>query len=227
MSDNSSDRRSALIAALIAVPAAVLISMLVHHFLPVPSEPMISFSSQTIVSEPVQKMPPSGKQFQKPQRPQAMQPQVNDLTPLYKQKANIAEKIWKEMDNQFKQGSIGIIDILPFQVEYFLAEGDLFRYQNKIRRFGNSVSDLAVKYEAAKKIAEYQKLVFEKGSISSTDLMTNEMNAVNAELQLKSNRTFLNPQWNEKYKEYKKNPGLNTYLAMLEAERAAQPARRF
>lgn len=232
MSENSSDRRTALIAALISIPAAVLISMVVHHFLPVPTEPIFGFS-QSVDPAPVQ-VPAFQAPKQNRPGPAAKEspaakpaPANNDLTPLYQKKIKIANKILKETENAFKSGSIRIIDVIPAKTELLMAEGELFRYQNKIRRFGNSVSDLAVKYEAAKQVVKYLTLEQKQGSIKSTELLNSKINLTNLEIQLKSNRMFRNSEWQNVYAAYQKDPSVKTYLAMLEAERAIQPPRRF
>lgn len=202
------EKRTALIAALIAVPAAFLIGMLIHYFVPVPEGSL--FSCQTNPQEN------ANPRMQRGQRAGASKAAAQDLTALYKKKISLLEE-------KVKTAQMSKAGKLNAECALRLAEGDLFRYEKKIRRWGNSVSDLAVRFETAKKIAALA--VGNKST--SAEVRDAAIEAVDLEIQLKSHRTFSNEEWQKAYDAYTKNPDSKNYRAMLEAEQAAQPPRKF
>ena len=195
--------RVALISILIAVPAAFLIAMLIHFFVAIPEQSF--FSAETVIETPARYVPPAANA----KKPAHVKPAPKrDLMSLYVRKVELCKA-------DMKAAKTGL-EIKNAETAYLLAEGELFRYENGIRRWGNSVTDLAIRAEAARYIA---------AKIQRTNAA--EIKAIELEIQLKSHRTFSNEDWQNAYAAYQKAPGVKTYRAMLEAEQAARPPRRF
>ncbi len=219
--------RIALISALIAIPASVLIGMLIHHSVPVPEEPLFCSSDpapEAAVPEIPRKPRPEAPA---PGEPRKAPPEPMDLTQLYQKKVDLAGAALKELEKNFKNGQITLISVEKARCEFLLAEGEKYRYEKKIRRWGSSISDLAIRYEYAKKYARDISLQFKSGSATLLDVNQAEREMIDLEIQLKNSRIYTNEAWQKAYAEFQKSPGSKTYHAMLEAEQAAQPKRRF
>ena len=195
--------RVALISILVAAPAAFLIAMLIHFYVAIPEQS--PFSSETVIETPAGFVPPADKA----KKPARVKPAPKrDLMSLYVRKVELCKA-------DMKAAKTGL-ETKNAETAYLLAEGELFRYENGIRRWGNSVTDLAIRTEAAQYIA---------AKIQKTNAA--EIKAIELEIQLKSHRTFSDEDWQKAYAAYQKDPGVKTYRAMLEAEQAARPPRRF
>ena len=115
MSESCTERRAALIAALISIPAAVLIAMAVHYFVaapqpsppPRPAAPVMPFGGKRMA-------PPSG-----------MQAEQEDVTPVYEKRVQLADMILKYGQQQVKAGKLAETDLIPLEVNCRLAEGAL------------------------------------------------------------------------------------------------------
>ena len=85
MNGSCTERRAALIAALISIPAAVLIAMAVHHFVaaPQPVPPPRPAAAPGM---------PGGKRMAPPS---GMQTEQKDVTPVYEKRVQLAEMILK------------------------------------------------------------------------------------------------------------------------------------
>ena len=200
--------RVALISVLISVPAAFLIAMLIHYFVSIPEQPLFA-------SEPVVIAHHGAHEGPNVKRPAVRKPKTagkKGISALYEKKIGLCKANLK--------AAKGGVETVQAQAALLLAEGELFRYENKIRRWGNSISDLAVKADAAKHTAALLK---GKGKAANDA----EIAAVDLEIQLKNHRNFSNEDWKSAYSAFLKDPGVKTYKAMLEAEQAAQPPRRF
>ena len=116
------ERRTALIAALIAIPSAILIGMLIHHFVPVPCGPM--FQSGDSAPETAIPVPP------KKSRPE-MPPQANgkntvqgeDLAPLYQKKVDLAKASLTLLEGNYKSGQIPLIEVESARCNCCLQKG--------------------------------------------------------------------------------------------------------
>lgn len=215
--------RVALISILIAVPAAFLIAMLIHYFVEIPEQN--PFFSETVVVTPQKYMPEKAKRPSRIRKSKSAEKQ--DLAELYDKKIKLCTANLKELELAYKSGSALMTAVVEARSALLLAEGELFRYENKIRRWGNSISDLAVRAETAKKAAEAKQREFKSGAVTMIDVNKVKAAALDLEIQLKSHRTFSDEDWQKAYAAYQKDPGVKTYRAMLEAEQAARPPRRF
>ena len=230
MENSCSERRAALIAVLIAVPSSVLIGMLIHYFVPIPSEPISEFFNFS--GKPAGNVPgtpaAAAPQMQRRAPRQGVRPEAGkELSELYQKRVKLAKERLAFAENEFKNGTGPQEKIRELAMLCRFAEGDLFRHENGIRRWGNSVSDLAVKYDLAKAEAEKAEKLFKSGNGSRDLYLEKEMAKLDLELQLKSHRFFSNEGWQAAYREYLKVPDEKTYQGMLAAEQAAQPARPF
>lgn len=220
------EKRAALISALIAIPAAVLIAMLIHFFVDIPEEPLFQCNPQ--ISDFNEKQLPLPSQKTPVQNPvQKTRQTAEDLTGLYQKKIAVARAVVNEMEKDFKSGKIPLIQLVSAKTDLLLADGSFYRYQNKIRVWGHSVSDLAVRYETAKRIAKEKLLRYKAGIDGFQSVKNAEMSALDLEIQLKSHRVFSNPEWQKSYKEYLKRMDKESYFAMISAEQTARPRRRF
>ena len=220
MNGNCTERRAALIAALIAIPAAILISMLVHFFAGTPVAPVSAKKAPALP-------PQMGGMKGGPRMGAPMMGEREDLTPIYKKRAELAEVILKYGQQQFKEGKLAAFDLIPLEVNCRLAEGALFRYTNKIRTRGVSLSDIAVKYDGACRQVKDLKKQYEAGKVSLIAVSKITDNMLELEIQLKSNRNYQNEAWQSCYDAYRRKPDAKNYLAMLEAERDFPAFRRF
>ena len=218
MRENCSERRAALIAALIAIPAAILIAMLVHYFVAVPAAVPAPSSHGKMPMKPM-----GGRPMVDP----AKMAEREDLTPVYAKRVELADIILKYGQQQFKEGALAAFDLIPLEVNCRLAEGALFRYTNKIRTRGVSLSDIAVKYDGACRQVKNLKKQYEAGGVSLIAVSKITDNMLELEIQLKSNRNFRNEAWQKCYEAYCKMPDAKNYKAMLEAEREFPSFRRF
>ena len=231
MEKSCSERRAALIAVLIAVPSSVLIGMLIHYFVPIPTEPvsnLFKFTEETVTVQPAGPAAPAPQQMQRRAPRQGARPEIGkDIAELYQERIKVAKERVAFAENEFKKGTVTREKVQEMEMLHRLAEGDLFRQKNGIRRWGNSVSDLAVKYVFAKAAEDEAEKQFESGKVSRAQVLEKKMAKLDLELLLKSHRTYSNEGWKAAYKDYKKNPNAATYEAMLSAEQAAMPARPF
>lgn len=211
------EKRAALISVLISVPSAILIGMLIHFFVAVPEEPLFSCGTQPPVVNEGQIAPhphmKKGRRAAPPAANAAVRPAARDLASLYQEKIVLAKEIYKGLENA------SLSDQVMALTNIMLAEGELYRYQNKMRFWGEPVSDLAIRYEAAQKIA--QNIQGAKKDVEAA-----RMAALNLEIKLRTHRVFSNPEWESAYSAYLKKPDIETYKAMLSAEQAAQRRRR-
>lgn len=231
MEKTCSERRAALIAVLIAVPSSVLIGMLIHYFVPIPTEPisnLFKFTEETVAVQPAPPAVPGPQQMQRRAPRPGVRPEMGkDLSELYEKRIKVAKERLSLAENEFKKGAVSVEKVREQEMLLRLAEGDLFRQKNGIRRWGNSVSDLAVKYVFAKAAEDDAEKQFGSGKITRDQVLEKEAAKLDLELLLKSHRTYSNEDWQAAYQDYKKNPSETTYEAMLSAEQAAMPARPF
>ena len=217
MSESCTERRAALIAALISIPAAVLIAMAVHYFVaapqpsppPRPAAPVMPFGGKRMA-------PPSG-----------MQAEQEDVTPVYEKRVQLADMILKYGQQQVKAGKLAETDLIPLEVNCRLAEGALYRHVNKIRTRGVSLSDTAVKYDGAVRLVKNLKKRYETGKETLISVCRKTDTMLELEIQLKSNRNFNNEVWQKSYDAYRKAPNAQNYQSMIEAEREFPSYRRF
>ena len=217
MSESCTERRAALIAALISIPAAVLIAMAVHYFVaapqpsppPRPAAPVMPFGGKRMA-------PPSG-----------MQAEQEDVTPVYEKRVQLADMILKYGQQQVKAGKLAETDLIPLEVNCRLAEGALYRHVNKIRTRGVSLSDTAVKYDGAVRLVKNLKKRYETGKETLISVCRKTDTMLELEIQLKSNRNFNNEVWQKSYDAYRKAPNAQNYQSMIEAEREFPSFRRF
>ena len=217
MNGSCTERRAALIAALISIPAAVLIAMAVHHFVaaPQPVPPPRPAAAPGM---------PGGKRMAPPS---GMQAEQEDVTPVYEKRVQLAETILKYGQQQAKAGKLAETDLIPLEVNCRLAEGALFRHVNKIRTRGVSLSDTAVKYDGSVRLVKNLKKRYEAGKESLISVCRKTDTMLELEIQLKSNRNFNNEAWQKSYDAYRKAPNAQNYQSMIEAEREFPSFRRF
>ena len=128
----------------------------------------------------------------------------------------------EEMYKLYKAKKLGMDELLLLTEKSLLAQGALYRLENKIRSFRSSISDLAVRHETAK-----QRWALAKGRGTSLAAGKLEYEVLDLAFQLQSSRIYSNPLWKSAFDAYCKAPGKASYLAMLKAEAEAAPRRRF
>ena len=232
MISNPGDNRTALIAALIAIPAACLAAMFVHTFVPVTS------SSPGAAPVPVRrefhghhgfkgKGKGEGRHFSHEQK-EAMRKKFAEARKArmdaLKQIAALAQKRAALLAKNPKASPK---EVILAQTESLLAQGTLFRAENKIRIMGTPFSDTAVRAAAFTKIAAADKAALKKDKGCEIAALQNEIEALELTLQVKSNRLFRNPDWKNAYESFLKNPGAEQLQALYIAEAENQPPRRF
>ncbi|MBR7104235.1 MAG: hypothetical protein IKC65_04770 [Lentisphaeria bacterium] len=220
------DNRTALIAALIAIPAACLVTMAIHTFVPV--------SSSTQAAVPVT----AGREFSgnrgfkgkhfSPEQKEAMRKKFAEARKArmdaLKQIAALAQKRAALLAKNPKASPK---EVILAQTESLLAQGTLFRAENKIRIMGTPFSDTAVRAAAFTKIAAADKAALKKDKGCEIAALQNEIEALELTLQVKNNRLFRKPDWKNAYGSFLKNPGAEQLQALYIAEAENQPPRRF
>ena len=224
------EKRAALIAALIAIPSALLISMVIHHFVPV-EEDFPRFTSEEATGPapaPVKRkrprapMPPPAPGMNKGAKAPGTPAGKLPLLTLAGKRAETADRNLKLAQALYKAKKLGMDELLLLTEKSLLAQGALYRLENKIRSFRSSISDLAVRHETAK-----QRWALAKGRGTSLAAGKLEYEVLDLAFQLQSSRIYSNPLWKSAFDAYCKAPGKASYLAMLKAEAEAAPRRRF
>ena len=240
MISNPGDNRTALIAALIAIPAAVVVSMAVHTFVPGQEKPSLTVIAGAEAPQgekmsrsfkgphgqhghhaPGKEMP--GRKFSKEDfKKRFMAIRAERVNTLKK----VVELSKKRMELLAKQQGACPKAVLEAERDYLLAESAMYRQNARIRFEGASVSELAVKAIAAEKIAAAcQKKAANKVEAESAALKS-QIDALQLKLELSSQRIGHNPQWKAAFEAYKKAQNTANLQAMLDAEREAMPPRR-
>ena len=237
------DNRTALIAALIAIPAAAVITMAVHTFVP-------SGSSSTQTAAIVVPQETTGHhgmhapkgEFKKGDFKKGGFPKGEFKKGEFKKedfKKRFMEARKKRMENLEKivslckkrvdlltKGKGCPKELLAAQSDYILAQSAVYCQTARIRLTGTPVSEFAVKVVEAQKAAELDKAYAKKkpGTAAENTAIKSEITALQLQMKLDSERITRNPAWKEAFASYKKNPGIEPLKAMLNAERDAAPA---
>ena len=238
MISNPGDNRTALIAVLIAVPAAALISMAVHTFVPVQQDkPSVTvIAGAEAPREKFGKGPQGhrghhapGKEFQKGKfskedfKKRMMAVRTARMEAL-KQIVDLNKKRVALLEGQKNTGCPK--KLILARRDYLLAESALFRQTARIRLEGVCVSDLAVKVVAAEKIAGLDPKKAPGIKDAEIAALDNQIDALQLKLELSRQRLGYNPQWKAAFEAFKKAQTVANLQAMLEAERGAMPPRR-
>lgn len=225
MEKNCTENKAALIAALIAIPSALFISMAVHHFVPV-EEDFPRFTNEESLPRP--KAPKGPRAPRTPgMKPGAKTPGAGErrtaLLTLARQKAEVAERNLKLAQLQYKAKKAGMDEVILLTEKSLLARGALYRLENKIRTFRTSTSDIALRHETLKKLLTLAKNG-KPGTLAAGKL---EYELLDLAFQLQSSRLYSNEEWKKAYDAYCKTPGKENYLLMIRKEAEAMPGRRF
>ena len=184
MISNPGDNRTALIAALIAIPAAVVVSMAVHTFVPGQEKPSLTVIAGAEAPQgekmsrsfkgphgqhghhaPGKEMP--GRKFSKEDfKKRFMAIRAERVNTLKK----VVELSKKRMELLAKQQGACPKAVLEAERDYLLAESAMYRQNARIRFEGASVSELAVKAIAAEKIAAACDKIGFKAYVFAEDL---------------------------------------------------------
>lgn len=231
MISNPGDNRTALIAALIAIPAAALISMGVHTFVPVEQKPNVTVIASS------SEAPQEGKMgFRKGPRGEAPRGNFNkeDFKKRFmeirkarfdalKKIVDLSKKRVELLSKQQKKACPKALNAA--QCDYLLAESAMYRQTARIRLEGVCVSDLAVKAVCAEKLAAASKKAAKSGVISESAALENEIAALQLKLQISNQRLSFNPAWKAAYEAFQKEQTVANLQAMLNAEKEAAPRR--
>ena len=233
MISNPGDNRTALIAALIAIPAAAIITMAVHTFVPAGEK-----SSVTTIITP--EAPREGRgparDFRKGPRGEAPRGNFNkeDFKKRFmeirkarfdalKKIVDLSKKRVELLSKQQKKACPKALNAA--QRDYLLAESAMYRQTARIRLEGVCVSDLAVKAVYAEKLADSSKKAAKSGVISESAALENEIAALQLKLQISNQRLSFNPAWKAAYEAFQKEQTAANLQAMLNAEKEAAPRR--
>lgn len=227
MISHPGDNRTALIAALIAIPSAALITMAIHTFVPVQqNNSSIAATYASPAPEKGSRRPagPRGEgSFNKEEFKKMFMERRQQQAASLKKIAELSQKKCQLLKKQKAAAQ----DILQAETDYLLAQAALLRHEAKIRSMtGTPAADLAVKAVSARKLAKITQAAFKAGRGSETAALKSEIAALQAELQLSSGRLNMNPQWKEALAAYQKQQNVTTLKALIEVERSAQPQRR-
>ena len=228
MVSQNGDKRMALIAALIAVPTACLVTMMIHTFVPVQkSEPVFQTRMSSTHGHHGEKkfrkkgsMDPAKKAEMKKKFAAARKARHEQFEAVVK----LAEK---QLALLKKDPNACPAAIAKAKEELLLAQSKA--YCNSIRLFpsNGSTSELAVKSCIAKEIAALNQAGIKTGKVRETSALKSQIKALQLELQLTGNRMFRNPVWQDAYKKFLKTPDAGNLKAMLDAEKEMMPPRRF
>jgi hypothetical protein len=237
MISNPGDNRTALIAALIAIPAAVVVSMAIHTFVPGQEKPSVTVIAGAEAPQgekmsrpfrgahghhaPGKEMP--GRKFSKEEfKKRFMAIRAERMNTLKK----IVELSKKRMELLAKQQGACPKAVIESVRDYLLAESAMHCQNARIRFEGASVSELAVKAVAAENIAAAcQKKAANKVD-AETAALKSQIEALNLKLELCRQRMVYNPKWKAAFEAFKKAQTVANLQAMLDAEREAMPPRR-
>ena len=250
MISNPGDNRTALIAALIAIPAAAIITMAVHTFVPAGEK---SSAAAVMTSEapregrgPARDFRQGPREGRGPARDFRQGPRGGEAA-----KGNFSKEDFKKRFMEIRKARFDalkkVVDLSKKRVEllskqqkkacakvlnaalcdYMLAESALYRQTARIRLEGECVSDLAVKTVYAEKLAAASKEAAKKGAIPECAALDSEIAALQLGLKLSSQRLAFNPAWKAAFEAFKKNQTAANLQAMLNAEKEAAPQRRF
>ena len=234
MISNPGDNRTALIAALIAIPAAAIITMAVHTFVPAGEKSSVT----TIIT------PEAPREGRGPARDFRKGPRGGEAP-----KGNFSKEDFKKRFMEIRKARFDalekIVDLSKKRVEllskqqkkscpkalnaaqrdYLLAESAMYRQTARIRLEGVCVSDLAVKAVYAEKLADSSKKAAKSGVISESAALENEIAALQLKLQLSNQRLSFAPAWKTAYEAFQKEQTTANLQAMLNAEKEAAPRR--
>ena len=228
MVSQNGDKRMALIAALIAVPTACLVTMMIHTFVPVQkSEPVFQTRMSSTHGHHGEKkfrkkgsMDPAKKAEMKKKFAAARKARHEQFEAVVK----LAEK---QLALLKKDPNACPAAIAKAKEELLLAQSKAYCSSIRLYPASGSISELAVKCYTAKEIEAANQAAFKAKKIKETTLLKNQIQALKLELQLTGNRMFRNPQWQESYKKFLKMPDAANLKAMLDAEKEMMPPRRF
>lgn len=231
MVSQDGDKRMALIAALIAIPAACLVAMIIHIFVPVQKAETV-FGGSSVSAHGHH----GGKQFRKMGKMGKMDPEKRAA---FKKKFAAARKARQDQFDTVAKLAEQRLALLkkdpkacPVAVaqageELLLAQSRAYCNSIRLRPANGSISELAVKTYAAKEIEAAGQSAFKAKKISECALLKSRIQALKLELELTGNRMFRNPVWQEAYKKFLKTPDAGNLKAMLDAEKEMMPPRRF
>lgn len=227
------DNRTALIAALIAIPAAAVITMAVHTFVP-------SGSTSTQAAAAVAPQETAGHHGMPARRGEFKKggfPKGDFKKGDFKKRFMEARKKRMEKLEQIVflcRKRVEILtkskgcpkELLAAQSDYILAQSAVYCQTARIRLNGTPVSEFAVKVVEAQKAAELDKAYAKKkpGAAAENTALKSEITALQLQMKLNSNRITRDPAWKTAFEAYKKAPGIEPLKAMLNAERDAAPA---
>lgn len=233
------DNRTALIAALIAIPAAAVITMAVHTFVPSgnsSAQPAPAAVPQETAGHHGMRAPRG--EFKKGEFKKGGFPKGKFNKENFKKRFMEARK--KRMENLEKivslckkrvdlltRGKGCPKELLAAQSDYILAQSAVYCQAARIRLNGTPVSEFAVKVVEAQKAAELDKAYAKKkpGTAAENTAIKSEITAMQLQMKLDSNRITRDPAWKKAFESYKKAPGIEPLKAMLNAERDATPAQ--
>ena len=232
------DNRTALIAALIAIPAAAVITMAVHTFVPSGNS-----STQTAAAVPQETAghhamhAPRGEfkkgKFKKGEfkkgsfNKEDFKKRFMEARKKHMEKLEKIVSLCKKRVDLLTRGKGCPKELLAAQSDYILAQSAVYCQAARIRLNGTPVSEFAVKVVEAQKAAELDKAYAKKkpGTAAENTAIKSEITAMQLQMKLDSERITRNPAWKEAFASYKKNPGIEPLKAMLNAERDAAPAQ--
>ena len=201
------DKRAALIAALISIPAACLIGMLIHYFVPTDMP-----TSTVAVVEKAPMPGPRPKGMFKPFEPDAK------VSALLKEKTVLAAKKLTLIKNAPADKACPAL-LNKAAAELLLAEAAHYRYTNGIRPRGAAPADLAVKLVYARKAAEQISAMPPKKDCCPVKKLDCRSELLDLEIQFASARITRNPEFMEAFAAFGKNPGIETLVPLINAER--------
>ena len=246
------DKRAALIAALVAFPAACLVTMVVHTFVPIPKQNVITGYSffecmDAPAVDPVPEdmprgpgihkkgMPPKGEfrkgpgpkgAFRKPAEDEGAKAPAGKVSPRTELLQKIAALTKQRLELLKKDPGTAPRELIRAEADCLLIEAALLRSEKRIRTFGPAVSDLAVKAVAANKIAELDKAALAAKKVKPDTALKSEIASLMLALQLRNSRITRNPEWQKAFEAYGRNPSAETLKGLIEVEGAAMAAPR-
>lgn len=234
MVSQDGDKRMALIAALIAIPAACLVAMLIHIFVPVQKAETV-FPGSSVSAHGHH----GGMKFRKMGKAGKMGKMDPEKRAAFKKKFAAARKARQEQFDavvKLAEQQLTLLKkdpkacpaaIAGAKEELLLAQSRAYCNSIRLRPANGSISELAVKTYAAKEIEAASQTAFKAKKISESALLKSRIRALKLELELTGNHMFRNPQWQESYRQFLKTPNAANLKAMLDAEKEMMPPRRF
>ena len=219
MTSHPGDNRTALIAALIAIPSAALITMAVHTFVPV-QQTASPAGLPVHAPEKGDHHSHGGERTFRREKPHSKENFKKMFLERRKKQTASLQKIVELSKKKcllLKKNNASPQEILQAETGYMLAQADLLRHQKKVRFSGTpSVVAQVIKTVSARKMAQLDQIAFKSGKGSETAALKSEIQALQMELQLANNRLNRNPQWQEALKAYQKQQNTATLQNLIE-----------